>query len=109
FNLIDNTVSATYGRSEYRDPKSIADLAKSMAKNRPTWKRPEERTEALADSGSGGPIREGGKASKQTATPRFSEPDLWSLVVTDITAGKVKIGLPGQVRKTMAMDSSGLV
>jgi len=109
YNLIDQTVSAEFGASEYLNPKSIAELARTMARNKPSWRRPEERTQALADSGIGGPIREGGKASKQNSVPYKSPLKWWDLEVLDATAGTVKIKNPGTVKKTKALDASGRV
>ncbi|HRQ88036.1 MAG TPA: hypothetical protein PLA50_04515 [Bacteroidia bacterium] len=101
------TFSATYGSSEYLNPKSIAELARAMARNRPAWKRPEERTQAQAGGGAK-PIREGSNQSPQFATPRV-ESRLWGLTVTDPEAGKVRIENPGTVKRTAALDNSGLV
>lgn len=69
FDLIQNTFSLRYGSSEYLNPKTIADLAKAMARNAPTWRTPEERTEASAAANAAGPIREGSNGNTRTATP----------------------------------------
>lgn len=107
YDLLSQTVSAGFGAGEYLNPKSIAELAKAMAKNRPSWRRPEERTKASGEGASGGSIREGGKAPNQYPTVHRSEVKLWDLEVTNADTSEVKIRNPGRIRKTMAMDHTG--
>lgn len=100
-NLIDHTFTARYGSSEYLNPKTIVDLARTMAKNEPRWTRPEERTQASANGSSSGPIQEGAKQSPQYPPMTKAPRKPWDLEVIDFETGEVKIHV-GTIIKNMA-------
>ena len=108
-DLLSKTFSANFGSAEYLNPKTITDLARAIAKNKPTWKRPVERTEAKASGASAGPIKEGANLGKKYPTPTRPTAELWALDVTDPVLGKVKILNPGLVKKTTAYDNTDQV
>lgn len=94
-DCLTGTFTAAFGSSEYLNPKTIVDLARAMAKNKPTWKRPKERTEAEAHGGAG-PIKEGSTQANQFATPYRKPPLPWDLIVTDPDTASVRVR-PGTI------------
>lgn len=92
YDILAKTFECGYGNSEYLNPKTLQDLARAMARNRPSWKRPEERTDASADSASGGTIREGGKASPQYAKPTRRSTFPWDLKPSE-TSGQFTVAV----------------
>lgn len=108
-DCLERTFRVEFGGSEYLTPKSLAELAKAMSRRPPTWKRPEERTEASGDGSGRGELREGAKAAPAHATPHRPPRKLWDLELVSADTASVRVIFPGQVRKTTALDASGLV
>lgn len=106
YDLLNDGITATFGASEYLNPKSIAELARAMQRNRPSWKRPEERTEAKADTVSGGPIKEGQKvvAERYSSAGSVRYPrQPWDIRVTNPSGPTVAVECG-----TVLKDSSDL-
>lgn len=67
-DILTQEWTATYGVSEFLNPKQIADLARALARNSPKWSSPEERTEAKP-SNSITPVTTTSKPVPRTAQP----------------------------------------
>ena len=78
-------------------------FARAMARNRPSWKRPEERTQASAESASGGSFREGGKASPQYAKPTRRTTRPWDLKPSE-TSGDFTVAVGTILKGSDSVD-----
>lgn len=105
-DCLGHTFEARFGAGDFLSPKSAAELARAVAKNRPSWRRPEERTKAETGSGTAS-VREGANSAPKYGKPDRAAPRAWDLSVTG--ENKAKIQIPGQVRKSADVDESSLV
>lgn len=107
-NLLTDQFQSTFGGSEYLNPKSLTELARALVKNRPTWKKATERTEAKTGAGLGA-IKEGSKPAEKWGGPRSTKAPAhpWSLDVVNYSSGEVKL-LHGTVRDTSGTTSGAL-
>lgn len=108
YDMLQTTYQARWGPSDYRDPKSVVDLARAAQRNPPTWRRTEERTQGAALGGSAA-IREGARPVTRTGGPRSKrmggEP--WSLVAGAAT-GTYRV-VAGTVSKGFLYDAASRI